>query len=73
MKLRVCVAFSDKVTGADYNVGDVIDVTEARGAEIMSHPGKLVEVVESESPKPQKSASPATRPKSKRGVKKNDA
>ena len=72
MKLRVCVAFSDKVTGADYNIGDVIDVTEARGAEIMAHPGKLVEVVESESPR-QKSASPVTRPKAKRGVKKNDA
>lgn len=72
MKLRVCVAFSDKVTGADYNIGDIIDVTEARGAEIMAHPGKLVEVVESESPR-QKSASPAPRPKAKRGVKKNDA
>lgn len=72
MKLRVCVAFSDKVTGADYNIGDIIDVTEARGAEIMAHPGKLVEVVESESPR-QKSASPVPRPKAKRGVKKNDA
>lgn len=73
MKLRVCVAFSDKVTGADYKIGDIIDVTEARGAEIMAHPGKLVEVVESESPKLQKSASSAARPKAKRGVKKNDA
>lgn len=71
MKLRVCVAFSDKVTGADYRIGDIIDVTEARGAEIMSHPGKLVEVVESESPR-QKSASSASRPKAKRGVKKNE-
>jgi len=73
MKLKVCVAFNDKITGADYEIGDIIDVTEARGAEIMAHPGKLVEVVESESPKPQKSASPASRPKAKRGVKKNDA
>jgi len=72
MKLKVCVAFNDKVTGADYQIGDIIDVTEARGAEIMAHPGKLVEVVESESPKPQKSASSASRPKAKRGVKKNE-
>ena len=55
MKLRVCVEFVDKVTEETYRIGDVIEVGESRGAEILAHPQKLVEAVED--PKPQKSAS----------------
>ena len=55
MKLRVCGEFVDKVTGETYRIGDVIEVAEKRGAEILAHPQKLVEAVED--PKPQKSAS----------------
>lgn len=55
MKLRVCVEFVDKLTGDTRHIGDVIEVSESRGAEILAHPQKLVEVVED--PKPQKSAS----------------
>ena len=64
MKLKVCVEFVDKVTGDTYSIGDVIDVTDKRGAEILANPLKLAEAVEA--PKPQKSASkpkPATRKK----------
>lgn len=55
MKLRVCVEFVDKVTGETHRIGDVIEVADKRGAEILAHPQKLVEAVED--PKPQKSAS----------------
>ena len=55
MKLRVCVEFVDKFTGDTRHIGDVIEVNESRGAEILAHPQKLVEAVED--PKPQKSAS----------------
>lgn len=55
MKLRVCVEFVDKLTGDTCRIGDVIEVSESRGAEILAHPQKLVEVVEE--PSPQKSAS----------------
>ena len=55
MKLRVCVEFIDKVTGETRRIGDVIEVAEERGAEILASPLNLAEVVED--PKPQKSAS----------------
>jgi len=55
MKLRVCVEFIDKVTGETRRIGDVVEVAEERGAEILAHPLGLAEVVEEE--KPQKSAS----------------
>ena len=55
MKLRACVEFVDKLTGDTYRIGDVIEVSESRGAEILAHPQELVEVVED--PEPQKSAS----------------
>lgn len=48
MKLKVLKSFVDKVNGKTYNVDDVIDVSDARGKEILSHPLELVEVVESE-------------------------
>ena len=66
MKLKVCVEFVDKVTGDTYSIGDVIDVTDKRGAEILANPLKLAEAVEA--PKPQKSASkPKTATRKKRG------
>lgn len=66
MKLKVCSEFVDKVTGDTYHIGDVIDVTDKRGAEILANPLKLAEAVEA--PKPQKSASkPKTAPRKKRG------
>lgn len=55
MKLRVCVEFIDKVTGETHRIGDVIEVAEERGAEILANPLNLAEAVED--PKPQKSAS----------------
>lgn len=48
MKLKVLKCFVDKVNGKSYNINDVIEVTDARGKEILSHPLELVEVVESE-------------------------
>ena len=55
MKLRVCVELVDKVTGETHRIGDVIEVAEERGAEILANPQGLAEMVEE--PKPQKSAS----------------
>ena len=50
MKLRVCVEFVDKVTGETHRIGDVIEVAEERGAEILANPQGLAEMVEE--PKP---------------------
>lgn len=55
MKLKVCVEFVDKVTGETHRIGDVIEVADKRGAEILANPLNLAEAVEE--PKPQKSAS----------------
>lgn len=55
MKLKVCVEFIDKVTGETHRIGDVIEVAEERGAEILTNPQGLAEMVEE--PKTQKSAS----------------
>ena len=55
MKLKVCVEFVDKLTGDTCHIGDVIEVSESRGAEILASPLGLAEAVEE--PKPQKSAS----------------
>lgn len=65
MKLKVCVEFVDKVNGDTYHIGDVIDVTDKRGAEILANPLKLAEAVEA--PKPQKSAPKKPAPRKKRG------
>ena len=55
MKLKVCAEFVDKVTGETHRIGDVIEATDKRGAEILANPLNLAEVVEE--PDPQKSAS----------------
>ena len=55
MKLRVRAEFVDKVTGGTYRIGDVIEVTDKRGTEILANPLNLAEAVEE--PKPQKSVS----------------
>ena len=68
MKLKVCVEFCDRVTDEVYHVGDIIEVTDKRGAEILANPLKLAEAVAVEAPKPQKSASkPKTATRKKRG------
>jgi hypothetical protein len=68
MKLKVCVEFCDRITDEVYHIGDIVEVTDKRGAEILANPLKLAEAVEA--PKPQKSASKAA-PR-KKGVKKVD-
>lgn len=68
MKLKVCVGFVDKVTDEIYRIGDIIEVTDKRGAEILANPLKLAEAVKGEAPKPQKSASkPKAATRKKRG------
>ena len=42
MKLKVLKAFKDKETGEMRKVGEVIEVTDERGAELLGHPLKLV-------------------------------
>ena len=42
MKLKVLKAFKDKETGEMRKVGEVIEVTDERGAELLAHPLKLV-------------------------------
>ena len=64
MKLRVRAEFVDKVTGETYRIGDVIEVTDKRGTEILANPLNLAKALEE--PKPQKSASRGR----KRGVSK---
>ena len=46
MKLKVLKRFHDKVTGALYNVGSEIEVSDKRGAEILAAPGNLAVKVE---------------------------
>lgn len=50
MKLKIEKVFKDKVTGEYYNVGDVIEVAEKRGKELLSDDRKLVSLHE-EKPK----------------------
>lgn len=42
LKLKIKIAFSDKYTGVDYAVGDVIPFEEKRAAELLADPRKLV-------------------------------
>jgi hypothetical protein len=42
MKLKVLKAFKDKETGEMRKVGEVIEVTDERGAELLNHPLELV-------------------------------
>lgn len=51
MKLKVCVEFCDRVTDEVYHIGDIIEVTDKRGAEILANPLKLAEAVEAPKPR----------------------
>lgn len=55
MRLKVCVEFIDRITGEMYRIGDIVDVSEERGTEILTNPLGLAEAIEE--PKPQKTAS----------------
>lgn len=46
MKLKVLKPFHDKVTGERYKAGAEIEVSDKRGAEILSAPGELAVKVE---------------------------
>ena len=46
MKLNIEVAFTDKYTSEDYVIGRVIEVTEARGNELLKDPRNLVSLNE---------------------------
>ena len=48
MKLKVEKEFSDKHTDELYEVGRVIEVSDIRGRELLSHPLELVSMCESE-------------------------
>ncbi len=48
MKLRIVYSFVDKYTDEEYAVGDIIEVTKARGEELLSSRVTLVEIVEEE-------------------------
>lgn len=46
MKLNIEVSFTDKYTNEDYKVGDVIEVSDERGNELLNDPRKLVSLNE---------------------------
>lgn len=46
MKLKVLKSFNDKYTDVLYTEGQVLEVTEKRAKELLSHPLELVEVIE---------------------------
>ena len=51
MKLKVEQIFRDKNTDKVYSIGDVIEVDEARGEELLANSLNLVSVVADEKPK----------------------
>ncbi|MED4061699.1 hypothetical protein [Priestia megaterium] len=51
MKLKVEQIFRDKNTDKVYQIGDVIEVDEARGEELLANSLNLVSVVADEKPK----------------------
>ena len=46
MKLKVLSDFTDKNSGELYTTGQIIDVKDKRGEELLSHPLDLVEKIE---------------------------
>ena len=65
MKLNVEKQFRDKISGKLLKVGDVIEVDDARGAELLGHPMELVTVVAEEAEKPKAKATKKTASKAK--------
>lgn len=55
MKIKIEKIFKDKNTKECYEVGQIIEVDEARGKELLADPRKLVSSAE-EAPKPKKSS-----------------
>lgn len=53
MKLKVLVPFVDKENGKFYELGNVIEVSDKRGKEILSHSLNIAEKI-AEEPKQQK-------------------
>lgn len=47
-KIKVLKRFHDKETGQVYNVGEIVEVTEKRAKEIISHPLEVAELLEAE-------------------------
>lgn len=45
MILKVKQIFVDKYTNEEYKVGQILDVKDKRGKEILAHPNDLVEEV----------------------------
>lgn len=56
MKLKVEKQFRDKITNELHEVGDVFEVDEARGKELLSDSRKLVSAVVEEVEKPKKTS-----------------
>lgn len=71
MKIKVEKKFKDKYTGKIYKVGDVVEVAEERGAELLSDSRKLVSKVSEDDPKKTatKTATKTAKPKSKKSSK----
>jgi hypothetical protein len=72
MKLKVLKQFHDKVTGVCYKAGSEIEVSDKRGAEILSAPGELGVKVEGSKDKEPKDKEPKDKePKDKEPKDKN--
>lgn len=72
MKIKVEKKFRDKNTGVLYEIGEVIDVTDDRGAELLGDTRKLVSEVTGETAKPKKTATKtktAAKPKTRKASK----
>lgn len=50
MKIKVLKRFHDKVTDEVYEIGDIVEVTNERGNEIVSNPLGVAEILEGGSP-----------------------
>lgn len=50
MKIKVLKRFHDKITDEVYEIGDVVEVTDERGNEIVSNPLGVAEILEGGSP-----------------------
>jgi hypothetical protein len=57
MKVKIEQVFKNKYTGRIYEVGEVIDVAEARGEELLADARHLVSPIEEEKPAAKKKSS----------------
>ena len=71
MTLKVLKPFRDKVTGAAYNVSDLVEFTEERAAEILADRRKLAEAVEEKQTEAEaKEDKPTEKPTAEKSTKK---